>query len=293
MRLMEKIYNNYKLKEIIRIENINIYLLSLNNEFKFKDLKTIDLQRTNSNIFLSEVNTNGNVNKVKIINDSSNNILLFSGDIIKGAKQNRFIIENIIVSKNSSLDIPVTCVEKNRWHYDKQSSFTYSNLKVSPKIRNKKDYLMQTENINKIQSEVWKDIDDLSEKLNIRNFSSNYTDLVNKTEIDQKIKEKINSFDFNAFVVEGVGKPFLEFYFDEEVAKKSLLASIPSYLIEQDNINLDQINYLDIRVLQSTEWKSVKNIGIEKNFISKDYGFGKSCFFKNKLVHLYFYFDKQ
>ena len=108
MRLMEKIYNNYKLKEIIRIENINIYLLSLNNEFKFKDLKTIDLQRTNSNIFLSEVNTNGNVNKVKIINDSSNNILLFSGDIIKGAKQNRFIIENIIVSKNSSLDIPVT-----------------------------------------------------------------------------------------------------------------------------------------------------------------------------------------
>ena len=293
MRLMKEIYDNYKLKKIIRIENVNIYLLNLNKKVRFKNLKTLDLTAISPNISINEINTHGSVNTIKITNNSSDNILLFSGDIIKGAKQNRAIIENIIVPKNSSLDIPVTCVEKNRWHYKKRPSFTYSNFKVSPKIRNKKDYLMQTESINRIQNEVWSDIDHLSKKLNISNFSSDYTDLVNNKKIDSNIKEDINNIHFNAFVIEGVGRPFIEYYFNEEEARKNLLASIPSYLIEQDNINLDKVNFLDITVLKHSEWSPVKNIGIEKNFISRDYGFGKSCFLNDKLVHLYFYFNKQ
>ena len=79
---------------------------------------------------------------------------------------------------------------------------------------------MQTESINRIQNEVWSDIDHLSKKLNISNFSSDYTDLVNNKKIDSNIKEDINNIHFNAFVIEGVGRPFIEYYFNEEEARK-------------------------------------------------------------------------
>ena len=36
MRLMKEIYDNYKLKKIIRIENVNVYLLNLNKKLGLK-----------------------------------------------------------------------------------------------------------------------------------------------------------------------------------------------------------------------------------------------------------------
>ena len=68
MRLMKEIYDNYKLKKIIMIKNLNIYLLNLNKKVRFKNLKTLDLSAISPNISI-KVNTHGSVNTIKITNN--------------------------------------------------------------------------------------------------------------------------------------------------------------------------------------------------------------------------------
>ena len=52
------------------------------------------------------------VDRVKIINNSFYDLLLLSGDILEGAKQNRMIMENVIIKSKNNLEVPVSCVEK-------------------------------------------------------------------------------------------------------------------------------------------------------------------------------------
>ena len=60
------------------------------------------------------------------------------------------IMENVIIKKNSSLEVKVSCVERNRWNYRKNKHFQPADIKITPKIRATKDEYSKnryTENI--------------------------------------------------------------------------------------------------------------------------------------------------
>lgn len=53
-------------------------------------------------------------------------VLLVYGEHLEGAMQNRIVNASLLVGANSSLEIPVACVEEGRWHYEERPDFAPS-----------------------------------------------------------------------------------------------------------------------------------------------------------------------
>jgi hypothetical protein len=65
---------------------------------------------------VTEVSSAGAVPELLLDNSSPKRVLLLDGDELVGAKQNRVLNVTILVAANQKLKIPVSCVERGRWH---------------------------------------------------------------------------------------------------------------------------------------------------------------------------------
>ncbi len=70
---------------------------------------------------ISETGANGEsatVNTLKVENTSSDSIMLLTGEVVKGGRQDRMIAQDLIIPPHSGkMDLPVFCVEHGRWSY--------------------------------------------------------------------------------------------------------------------------------------------------------------------------------
>lgn len=69
--------------------------------------------------FISEVGAQGNVNELLVCNASDLPLLLYEGELVEGARQNRTIDAPALVPAGVELRIPVSCVEQGRWDYSR------------------------------------------------------------------------------------------------------------------------------------------------------------------------------
>lgn len=65
---------------------------------------------------IREVSGGGSVNDLMVINDLDYNVLIFDGEQLRGAKQNRSINITSLIGANRHVKIPVSCIERGRWH---------------------------------------------------------------------------------------------------------------------------------------------------------------------------------
>lgn len=65
---------------------------------------------------VTEVSLGGHVPELLFDNPSKSRVLLLDGDELVGAKQNRVLNITILVGPGLELTIPVSCVERGRWH---------------------------------------------------------------------------------------------------------------------------------------------------------------------------------
>jgi hypothetical protein len=66
---------------------------------------------------VTEVDESGSVGTLHVKNPLSELVLLYEGQELVGAKQNRILERTILVGASSALEIPVACVEQGRWSY--------------------------------------------------------------------------------------------------------------------------------------------------------------------------------
>lgn len=66
---------------------------------------------------ITEVSEGGSVPNLRVVNETPHHILLFDGEELRGAKQNRILNTTILVAAGSQLDVPVSCTESGRWSY--------------------------------------------------------------------------------------------------------------------------------------------------------------------------------
>ena len=64
---------------------------------------------------IGEVSLSGSVNTVLIANSAAQPVLIFDGEEILGAKQNRMVNATILIAAQTKLKVPVSCVERGRW----------------------------------------------------------------------------------------------------------------------------------------------------------------------------------
>jgi hypothetical protein len=75
-------------------------------------------------LLIEETSSSGSVPKLFARNPTSFDYLLLAGQIVRGGKQNRGINADILIGANSSIEIPVTCVEQGRWSHADSNDFS-------------------------------------------------------------------------------------------------------------------------------------------------------------------------
>lgn len=104
----------------------------------------------------------GAVNSLTVQNKTQDAVLLLSGDIVQGGRQDRVVGEDQIIAARSLKDIPVFCVEPHRWTYHNTTDEEAVSKAENDKIFAFSGYyhvaagdIRQTLASSKNQQEVW------------------------------------------------------------------------------------------------------------------------------------------
>jgi flavodoxin len=114
---------------------------------------------------ITEVSEGGSVPSLRVINETSHHVLLFDGEELKGAKQNRILNTTILIAAGTSLDVPVSCTEQGRWSYDSREFRASGSLAYAELRKRKAASVAESLQVNSLhlsnQSEVWREIEEL------------------------------------------------------------------------------------------------------------------------------------
>jgi|GEM_PF-506578 len=95
---------------------------------------TLDEAFARNTLEVTEIHDQGQVSEIKLVNKGMDRIFLMAGEELLGAKQNRVLNTSLMVEANTSIHVPVSCVEKNRWQYRKRT-FTSEKSSAHSRLR--------------------------------------------------------------------------------------------------------------------------------------------------------------
>jgi hypothetical protein len=144
---------------------------------------------------ITEVDKSGSVPELRFINKSEKMIFIWDGEELRGGKQNRVANTSILVNANTTLDIPVSCIEQGRWNF-KDQKFKTSKYSIPMEIRKQKnssvtEHLKYNKRFSSNQGEVWDNIEKFAGNNNAKSKTMAVSDLMESRveEIEEKIKD--------------------------------------------------------------------------------------------------------
>jgi hypothetical protein len=81
------------------------------------DYLTLDEALAQKLAAITEVSESGSVPELRFVNSGNRRVFLLDGEELVGAKQNRVLNLSIMVPVGKTLVVPVSCVERGRWHH--------------------------------------------------------------------------------------------------------------------------------------------------------------------------------
>lgn len=110
---------------------------------------------------VEEVDHHGHVPELLVRNPLTTDVLLYDGEEVVGAKQNRVLEASILVAAGVTQKIPVACVEAGRWH-DSGDAFAPADRVAHPESRRRKAADLEHAPLahGVAQSTVWAEIDE-------------------------------------------------------------------------------------------------------------------------------------
>jgi hypothetical protein len=118
---------------------------------------------------IEEVGTSGSVPELKVRNPLSEHVLLYDGEELVGAKQNRILNVSVLVGAGTELPIPVSCVEEGRWH-QVSAAFGASPHAAHPQLRRRKAESLRMDPLARgvSQGEVWDEVRVKNMRMDVR-----------------------------------------------------------------------------------------------------------------------------
>lgn len=181
-------------------ENLAIVPLYQNQKHLPKYI-TLEEGMTEAVLEVEELENGASVNEILIRNRSDSKALLFEGEELLGAMQNRILNVSVLVPASSKQVLPVSCVEAGRWHHQSTSrdgrrfrvadrvhyarGRAINNHAVSMNLDRERSYSGN-------QSEVWADIDKKSSRLDVESETSASDSMYVGT--NSSIERYLNSF---------------------------------------------------------------------------------------------------
>jgi hypothetical protein len=105
---------------------------------------------------VSELDEEGSVPELLVENPLDADVLLYDGEELVGAKQNRILNVSVLVAAGSSLPIPVSCVEQGRWAR-RSDTFAAAPHASNPELRRRKAAALEAQPLARgiAQADVW------------------------------------------------------------------------------------------------------------------------------------------
>ncbi|MDZ4182716.1 MAG: DUF6569 family protein [Candidatus Cloacimonadaceae bacterium] len=146
-----------------------------------KEFLSLHQAMAQGTILISEVSQGGSVPNLKVVNRGRIPVLLLDGEELRGAKQNRVLNASVIVAAESELEIPVSCTESGRWHYnapqfEESGNFVASSIKPG-KMESVSQNLKMCASFKSDQGKVWDDIRSLHQTHNTCSATSAMADV--------------------------------------------------------------------------------------------------------------------
>ncbi|HEY6977063.1 MAG TPA: DUF6569 family protein [Chitinophagaceae bacterium] len=224
------------------------------------------------------------VSLLEIKNHTKKNILLNSGEIVSGGKQDRaFGGTTIIPPGDDENYLPVFCIEKGRWD-GKPRPFRYSGS-ADASLRKQID-------VNKQQNKVWKEIDRQLQDEGMQNATWNYIDIYKDTSsVDTAClhffrRKLIESDSAYAGFVAITGKRIIDcqLFGSNDLCVSSFDVMLKSYsrsITSKDSV--PQLSNDDVKMFLD---KFLKTEAQQKEYLEKH---GRLYTYQNHIIHLIAY----
>jgi hypothetical protein len=192
------------------------------------DFLTLDESLKHKLVDVTELEEGASVPELKVINRSEKYLLIFDGEHLIGAKQNRIVNKTIIVKPKSEIVIPVSCTEQGRWRYESRV-FSRSKYGAPSSIRKKLKQKLYS------QHEVWDDIAHKISSFAVHSATSSLEDVYG--EIDSSFedyREKISKVPSQVGFIAFINDEFagLDIVGDPELFSAMHESLINSYLMD-------------------------------------------------------------
>ncbi len=133
---------------------------------------------------ITEVDESGDVGELIAINPTPHRVLLYDGEELEGAKQNRILNVSVLVEAGATLAVPVSCIEAGRWAFDNapgvSPAFQAAARTTSPRVRRAKEEHLREEPLARgvAQNAVWNAVDMKQQEHAVHSPTAAYSDVV-------------------------------------------------------------------------------------------------------------------
>ena len=117
---------------------------------------------------ISETSDAGSVPELAVVNHLDEAVLLYDGEELVGAKQNRILNVSVLVGAGAKLPIPVSCVEQGRWARSSVDFDTAAHISHAH-LRRRKAEMLSAQPLARgvAQSEVWAEIGEKQARMSV------------------------------------------------------------------------------------------------------------------------------
>lgn len=175
-------------------QKLQLYPIRANNTFRshHKDVaKYVTLKEAleKKKVVISEKSRSGTVNTLFIENVSSDTVIVLSGEVVQGGKQDRVIAQDFVLyPKSGQKDVSVFCVEHGRWSpKDGDTSFRQYFTISSNEVR-------KAATVNKDQQEVWDKVSQTTDKNEARTSTGTLTALQRSESFTKDLQQYTGHF---------------------------------------------------------------------------------------------------
>ena len=122
---------------------------------------------------ITETSDSGSVPELFVHNPTDSKVLLYDGEELVGAKQNRILNVSVLVGAGAKLPIPVSCVEQGRWHR-LSDTFASAPHTSNSGLRRSKAAMLAAQPLARsvAQGAVWDDIQAKQTRMGVRSATA-------------------------------------------------------------------------------------------------------------------------
>jgi hypothetical protein len=220
---------------------------------------------------ITEVSDAGNVPQLTVINKSPRDIIIYDGQQLIGAKQNRVVNITVVVAANSTLPIPVSCVEQRRWSYN-SPGFASSDHYSYPSLRSTTHgdvtaKMKSGGSSHADQGKVWQNISAKAARMEVFTATDSMEDIYASHAPDPEVLNVAfnvaeNQVGYMAFIKGGFAGSDL--FASTEVCRGKMEKLLRGYYLDSrdDGVTFDRVEIADIlREVRGAEHREFSTVG--------------------------------